>query len=219
MRARWMALWIVVCAVLLAEMFLTGCKSAPRRGAVPVVVVPPVNPDMAPVRAPVARARGGVERAAVMLDNLVPADAGEAGKIAALRLELRTTAAELTEALARIPGLEDDISRLMGKWREENARAAALYEQYVAERDLADGAMRKLRRAEAERDLFVNLLAVGAVVLVMMVAAPWIRRISAAAGAWAPVAALGMFLAAAGGAYFGTFWLIRLGLRIFVTMA
>lgn len=214
--ARWIALWIVICAALLAAAFLSGCKTTPKRGAVPVVVVPPVNPDMAPVRAPVARAQGSVQRAVTIVERLVAAP-GQEEQIKALRLELSTTAAELTEALARIPALEADVSALMGKWREENARASALYEQYRAEQDRADMAVRQMKRVAAERDVFVNLFAVSLTVLALMAVAPLIRNLAASAGAYAPVAALGLWAAAAVGSYLGAFWLIRIGLRIFVS--
>jgi hypothetical protein len=215
---RKLATFLLLAAFALLGVFLvSSCRTVPKNRPVPVIVVPPVNPDITPVRLPVTKAQSSVQRAAVIVELLVPAP-GQEEQIKALRLELSTTAAELTEALARIPALEKQTSDLMAKWADENARASALYEQYQTEQARADLAVTKARRASAERDVFVNLFAVSLTVIVLMAVAPLIRNLAASTGAYAPVVALGLWTVAAISTYLAAFWLIRLTLRIFVVV-
>ena len=218
MTTRKLATFIVLLAFALLGIFLvSGCQSVPKRKVAPVIVVPPVNPDIAPVRVPVSKAQSSVQRATVIVERLVPSP-GQEEQIKALRIELSTTAAELTEALARIPALQEQTEELVAKWFAENARASALYEQYQAEQARADLATSKAKRSAAERDVFVNLFAVSLTVIVLMAAAPIVRNIATSTGAYAPVVALGLWVVAAISTYLAAFWLIRLILRIFVVV-
>jgi len=197
----------------------SACTSAKQRVARPpvAIVVPPTNPDISPVKLPVTKAQSSVQRATVIVEKLVPAP-GQAEQIAALKLELSTTAAELTEALSKIPVLQKQTDDLMAKWAEENARAAALYEQYQTEQTRADLAVSKSRRASAERDVFVNLFAVSLTIIVLMAVAPLIKNIAASTGVYAPVVAMGIWTAAAIGSYLAAYWLIRLLLRVLIVV-
>lgn len=197
----------------------SACSTAKRNVArpLPQIVVPPVNPDMAPVRAPVTKAQSSVKRATVIVEHLVPAP-GQQAQIDALKLELATTAKDLTDALDKIAVVELQNLDLLAKWTEENQRASALYQQFRTQEDRADNAVKQMKRAAAERDVFVNLFAVSLTIIVLLGLAPLIRNIAAYWPAYAPVLAMGLWAVAAIGAYLGAFWLIRLGLRIFVTL-
>lgn len=211
-----MRLPLILALTLLA---LPACTSGKRNAARPpvAIVVPPTNPDISPVKLPVTKAQSSVQRATVIVEKLVPAP-GQAEQIAALKLELSTTAAELTEALAKIPVLQKQTDDLMAKWAEENARATALYEQYQAEQTRADLAVSKAKRASAERDVFVNLFAISLTVIVLMAVAPIVKSIAASAGVYAPVVAMGIWTAAAIGSYLTAYWLIRLLLRVLIVV-
>jgi hypothetical protein len=218
MTPRKLATFIVLVAFALLGIFLvSGCQSVQKRKVAPVIVVPPVNPDIAPVRVPVSKAQSSVQRATVIVERLIPAP-GQEEQIKALRIELSTTAAELTDALAKIPALQEQTEELVAKWFAENARASSLYDQYQAERARADLATSKAKRSAAERDVFVNLFAVSLTVIVLMAAAPIVRNIATSTGAYAPVVALGLWVVAAISTYLAAFWLIRLILRIFVVV-
>jgi hypothetical protein len=218
MTTRKLATFLIIAAFAMLGVFLvSSCKTTPKNRPVPVVVVPPVIPDIAPVRLPVTKAQSSVQRATIIVEKLVPAP-GQEEQIKALRLELSTTAAELTEALAKIPALEKQTSDLMAKWAEENARASALYGQYQAEQARADLAVTKARRASAERDVFVNLCAISLTVIVLMAVAPLIKNIAASTGVYAPVVAMGIWAGAAIGSYLAAYWLIRLLLRVLIVV-
>jgi hypothetical protein len=218
MTTRKLATFLLIAAfALLGVVLLSSCRTTSKPRPVPVVVVPPVNPDIAPVRIPVSKAQSSVQRATVIVERLVPSP-GQEEQIKALRIELSTTAAELTEALAKIPVLQEQTDELVAKWFAENARASSLYEQYQAEQARADLATSKAKRSAAERDVFVNLFAVSLTVIVLMAAAPIVRNIATSTGVYAPVVALGLWVVAAISTYLAAFWLIRLILRIFVVV-
>jgi hypothetical protein len=202
---------------LLGVFLLSACRTTSKPRPVPVVVVAPTNPDIAPVRLPVTKAQSSVQRATVIVEKLIPAP-GQGEQIAALKLELSTTAAELTEALAKIPVLQEQTEELVAKWFAENARAASLYEQYKDEQARADVATSKARRASAERDVFVNLFAVSLTVICLMAAAPLIKNLAASTGVYAPVVAMGIWAGAAIGSYLAAYWLIRLLLRVLIVV-
>jgi len=217
MKKKYIILWALACAVFLGMAFVTsGCRSVPRR-SVPEIVVPPVNPDMAPVREPVksakasaGKAQSSAERAAVIVEKIIPS-AGQEDQIKTLKLELATTVEELRIAgekldlaLLQIPQLEKDISTLMQRWKVENTRADTAVLAAAKERARADKEHGKAIKAGRERDAFVLLFALSGVVAVLTVAKdpirtiqnPWLQLL-----AWAGVA-VGSFLAC--------FWAIRL---------
>jgi hypothetical protein len=166
----------------------------------------------------VTKAQSSVQRATVIVEKLVPAP-GQEEQIAALRLELSTTAAELTEALSRIPLLQKQTDDLLAKWVEENARAASLYEQWHGEQERADKAVASMKRVSAERDVFIKLFAVAFTVAAMMALTPIIKVFGSGFGPlYGPWVHLGCFIGGSAIAYIGAVSLIRLLLRIFVVL-
>lgn len=196
-----------------------ACSSGKRTAARPpvAIVVPPTNPDIAPVKTQVTKAQSSVQRATVIVERLVPAP-GQQAQIDALKLELSTTAAELTEALAKIPVLQAQTEELVTKWFAENARAAALYEQYQTQLGRADKALKRERQRTTERNFFINLFAVGLMAGIVFAAIPLIRNLSTLAGAWQPFAAVGLFLVVAGGAYGFSFWLVLMIMKLLIVV-
>lgn len=211
--------------------FLTGCSSAQKRRPVPAIVIPPVNPDIAPIRVlakaaseSTAKAGQSTARAVQIVERLVVAP-GQEEQVKALKLELSTTAdnlritsEQLAKLQAQIPILEQQANTLVVQWQAENKRANDAYQEALAQTERADKAVASYKRASSERDVFVNLFAITLTVIVLMAAAPLIRNIAASSGAYAPVVALGLWAAAAIGSYLAAFWLIRAGLRLFVSV-
>jgi hypothetical protein len=218
MTTRKLATFLLLAAFALLGIFLvSSCRTVPKNRPVPVIVVPPVNPDIAPVRIPVSKAQSSVQRATVIVEKLVPAP-GQEEQIKALRLELSTTAAELTDALAKIPVLQEQTEELVAKWFAENARATALYEQYQVEQTRADTAVKRERQRTAERNFFINLFAIGLTAGIIIVALPFIRQFSALAGAWQPAAALVLFLVVSGAAYGFSFWAVLMIMKLLIVI-
>jgi len=195
-----------------------ACSTAKQNaaGQARLIVVPPVNPDIAPVRAPIAgakeataRAMSSAARATVIVERIIPVP-GQEESIAALKLELATTVDELRLtsekldlALSQIPQLEKEILNLMNRWKAENVRADMEADHASAERARADREHTKAIRAGRERDAFVMLFALSGVVAVLSAVKDPIRTIP---NPWLQLLA---WAAAAVGSFLACFWAIR----------
>lgn len=193
--------------------------------------VAPVNPDIAPLKMPVAAAKAAsksasdsVARAVKIVTQLVPAP-GQSAQIDALKLELATTEAELRitsnkldVALAQIPALEAQATELMQRWHEENARADLAVQKADDEAKKVLAEKEKSRVNGIERDVFVTLFSISLTVFGLMSAAPLLQKFSASFGTYAPAFAIASWIVSAVALFFAAFWLIRALLHVAVTL-
>jgi hypothetical protein len=191
----------------------------------------PTNPDLPALVVPVNKAKvsssnatSSAKRAVVIVEKLVP-NPGQEKLVAELKLELATTVENLRltsealdTALLRIPQLQKQVDDVRAWGDSQQVRAQAAEIEVANQKSRADIQEKRAERNGRERDVFVNLFAITLTILALLAAQPLIAGIAKSAGAYAPAAAIGLWIVAALAAYFASFWVIRGILRLLIVI-